>query len=271
MPQNTPSKTKKKKKGPSPAHQNSFAFQHNPKSKKTQTILESPIVYVCRRCHDKLEWRKQYRKYKPLRQPAKCNGCQKRNITRAYHTLCESCTRTSSKAQELVNEWNAKAQEVQQNEQEQGDTGMEPSNGPYRRVCAVCVKEPAIYDDTDEDDIEAKLSQKLRQAEAAKGRPLKLREVKAMERQLVKQTQSQSQEQQENDDDDDGHSKEDPQPQQSDDNDQALRKDTNDTFNIPDQDDDDDDDPFLKAVGGADQLLTGEAYQLQQLKLRGEL
>jgi len=54
--------TKKKKKGRAPKHQNTYAFQHNPKSKKTDKILASPNVGVCKRCYDKIEWRKKYRK-----------------------------------------------------------------------------------------------------------------------------------------------------------------------------------------------------------------
>jgi len=62
MPPPPPGGTKKKKKGRPPKHQNSFAFRHNPKSKKTDKILASPNVGVCRRCYDKIEWRKKYRK-----------------------------------------------------------------------------------------------------------------------------------------------------------------------------------------------------------------
>ena len=83
--------TKKKKKGRAPAHQNTFAFRHNPKSKKTERILASPNVGVCTKCRDKIEWRKKYRKYKPLTQPAKCNLCSNRSITAAYHTICGKC------------------------------------------------------------------------------------------------------------------------------------------------------------------------------------
>ena len=57
-----PNNTKKKKKGRAPKHQNTFAFKHNPKSKKTEKILSSPNVGVCKRCYDKIEWRKKYRK-----------------------------------------------------------------------------------------------------------------------------------------------------------------------------------------------------------------
>merc|ERR1719253_2040966 len=85
------SNSKKKKKGRAPKHQNSFAFQHNPKSKKTDKILSSPNVGVCRRCHDKIEWRKKYRKYKPRTHPGKCNICFQKNVLAAYHTICTKC------------------------------------------------------------------------------------------------------------------------------------------------------------------------------------
>ena len=52
-------------------HQNSFAFKHNPKSKKTEVILSRPIQGLCQHCYSVLEWRKQYRKYKPLSAPKK--------------------------------------------------------------------------------------------------------------------------------------------------------------------------------------------------------
>ena len=97
-----PAKTRRK----GPAHQNTFAFKHNPNSKLTAKILSLPNEHVCRRCHEKIEWRKQYRKYKPRTQPGKCTCCQMKRVTAAYHTICEPCTRQSSKAKKLLEEWN---------------------------------------------------------------------------------------------------------------------------------------------------------------------
>lgn len=37
-----------------PAHQNSFAFRHNPKSQKTAKILGSANTGLCASCHDKV-------------------------------------------------------------------------------------------------------------------------------------------------------------------------------------------------------------------------
>lgn len=63
------------KKG-APKHQNAFAFKHNPKSKKTERILSLPIRGLCEKCRKQIEWRKKYRKYKPLTQPATwCVAC----------------------------------------------------------------------------------------------------------------------------------------------------------------------------------------------------
>ncbi len=54
-------------------------------------ILALPNEGLCRRCHDKIEWRKKYRKYKPLRQPAVCQFCHLKEVKAAYHRSCGGC------------------------------------------------------------------------------------------------------------------------------------------------------------------------------------
>jgi Uncharacterized conserved protein (DUF2039) len=320
----TQSSSKQGGGGRKPAHQNTFAFRHNPHSKKTLVILNSPNVHVCRRCHDKIEWRKQYRKYKPLTQPSKCNHCEKRNVLAAYHTICTKCSTSSSKSKALLEEWNNnkdrskkdsnihhndddnddgsedQAQEQRANESQaaavvnvekegglpsEQDTGSNKEDADkndneggqrvvHRRVCAMCVKEPALpcADDEDDDDESSRLY-------AADGRKLKLREVKALQRKRLQEkrskkkkstTSSQQDDDDENDDDDNDD-------EGSDSNQHAdvtpatvpskagTGKTHHDDCNT-DDDDDDEDDPFLRAVGGADKLLTGEAYQQMLLQ-----
>jgi len=250
MPQN-PNAAKKKKKGHAPAHQNKFAWTHNPKSSTTAKILASPNIHVCRRCHDKIEWRKQYRKYKPLTQPATCNGCQKRNVKAAYHTICEACTRSSDKAKEIIASAKEESEGGEGCDQDEGDA-RDPalSNFLVRptvcklRVCAVCVKELALPDpdDDDEDNILDRLGR------------IKLRERKTIERQLEREAREarkkpKSGGEDNNDDDDD------------DDDDEKQLNRLDEDSEDDEFSDDDDDDPFLRAVGGADKLLTGKAYQ----------
>lgn len=86
-----------------PAHQNKFAFRHNKNSKKTAKIAAMPIYcnipllssfsVVCERCRKKIEWKKKYRKYKPLTAPGKCVKCGNRNVKAAYHQVCDDCAR----------------------------------------------------------------------------------------------------------------------------------------------------------------------------------
>lgn len=52
-----------------PKHQNTYAFRHNKNSKKSAKIMSTAIAGVCLKCHQIIEWRKKYRKYKPLTTP----------------------------------------------------------------------------------------------------------------------------------------------------------------------------------------------------------
>ncbi|PRP87559.1 hypothetical protein PROFUN_04586 [Planoprotostelium fungivorum] len=75
------------------AHQNTFAWKHNPNSAKTAKILALPNEGLCPRCTEQIEWRKRYRKYKPLTTLGRCCNCNQKNIKRAYHILCTQCAR----------------------------------------------------------------------------------------------------------------------------------------------------------------------------------
>lgn len=73
------------------AHQNTFAFKHNKNSMLTRKIAKCPIDKMCKRCTEIIEWRIDYRKYKPLTNPARCNMCQGKCIYKAYRTICDNC------------------------------------------------------------------------------------------------------------------------------------------------------------------------------------
>lgn len=86
----------KPKKGP-PAHQNSYAFHHNKSSKLTKHITSLPIRFLCPACVAVIEWRKKYRKYKPLTVVKKCTACGEKKIKDAYHVICGDCVRATTK------------------------------------------------------------------------------------------------------------------------------------------------------------------------------
>jgi len=54
-------------------YQNSTAFKNNlhDTSRMTKLINSTDVVGVCARCKDAIEWRKKFKKYKPLKAPKK--------------------------------------------------------------------------------------------------------------------------------------------------------------------------------------------------------
>jgi hypothetical protein len=72
-------------------HQNTFTFKHNKNSLLTRKIKQSPLDHLCERCMDKLEWRINFRKYKPMSAPSRCNLCEMKSVYKAYRTICDHC------------------------------------------------------------------------------------------------------------------------------------------------------------------------------------
>jgi len=306
-------KNKKKKKGKKPAHQNKFAFQHNPKSKLTEKILSSPNQGVCRRCHDKIEWRKKYRKYKPLtKQPGRCNICLSRNVYVAYHTICSNCAigptalgRIQQSGGDEDKGILAKDEEKSDVDEAQGitsnfvgdcnlDDNRQCENQTRSnldeciRACAICVKVPALPDNEDEaSKLEKNLKSEIDKMEKRIGRKLKLREEKAIERKYKKKLSllrvskvEKEEEGQPNEHHDAGVEGDSVELTSEDDDavssttdcrkeENELQENTgecNDSTQVGATVEEGGNDPFLMAVGGAEKLLTGDAYRQMLLQ-----
>ncbi|KAM7278340.1 hypothetical protein ACFE04_005474 [Oxalis oulophora] len=86
------------RQGP-PKHQNQFAWKPKLGVKINETEPGgrfrplSEITGVCPRCREQIDWKRRYGKYKALVEPAKCQGCSKRNVRQAYHNLCFGCAK----------------------------------------------------------------------------------------------------------------------------------------------------------------------------------
>ncbi|XP_021905438.1 uncharacterized protein C9orf85 homolog isoform X2 [Carica papaya] len=86
------------RRGP-PKHQNRYAWKPNAGLKINETEVGgrlkpySEITGVCSRCKEQIDWKRLYGKYKPLKEPAKCQRCSKRNVRQAYHNLCFGCAK----------------------------------------------------------------------------------------------------------------------------------------------------------------------------------
>ena len=127
------------------------------------------------------------------------------------------------------------------------------------RACAVCVKVIALPDPEEEEEDREHIDAMSR---------LNLRQRKALERKLAKE-QADVEVKEEGKDEEDENDNEEDRPQEGLDPlaEEDLLED-NDVF-VPDYGDDEED-PFLKAIGGAGKLLTGEAYQRKLLEQKKE-
>lgn len=74
------------------SHQNEFKFRHNKSSKTTKKILAIPITGLCLKCYHIVQWRKEYRKYKPLKEVRRCAICKEPKIVQNYHRYCPQCS-----------------------------------------------------------------------------------------------------------------------------------------------------------------------------------
>ena len=83
------SMSNKKKQGQK--YKNKTKFKINDDSKLTQRIKATPLDHLCQRCYDQIKWKMDYKKYKPLSQPGKCNDCKARCVLKAYRALCDKC------------------------------------------------------------------------------------------------------------------------------------------------------------------------------------
>ena len=69
---------------------------NNKEIKEEERIKRGMSEGLCQRCSEKLQWRFQFNKYKPLKTIANCQGCKKKCITKAYRTLCDECGRSKN-------------------------------------------------------------------------------------------------------------------------------------------------------------------------------
>ena len=83
------------KKGQKYQNSTTFRAERYGQSRQVKLAGALPLVGVCSRCKEKLEWKKKYDKYKPLTVPKKCVSCSEKRVRQAYYRLCQECAETS--------------------------------------------------------------------------------------------------------------------------------------------------------------------------------
>ena len=94
--------------------------------KKEHNIQRAMCEGICARCREKVQWRFQYDKYKPLKNVATCQGCKQKCVTKAYRTLCDMCASQRKACASCCGDLTALIQDDITRKQEGSITDTEP-------------------------------------------------------------------------------------------------------------------------------------------------
>lgn len=187
----------------------------------------------------------------------------------AYHTICTACTTSEramnglviqqQKGTDAVEEvardaprnrgGSAEVDEVSHAASEITiEACSQSSSASCHRVCAMCTKEPALPSDEDDGDSTGI-------DDLAGNRKLKLRDRRALERKLAKELEAAKKREKGKEFEENGA------VEQKCDEGHSVSDEANDCSVDENEQASDIEDDLIKAVGGEDKLLTGEAYQ----------
>ena len=143
------------------------------------------------------------------------------------------------------------------------------------KVCAICCKEEALPDENVASELDQEIEDQKAKMEQKLGRPLKLREQKAIERKVERAIEKEKQRAKEErrrlrdeamkkGKDDDTRNRNNNHHEDKFPSDEAKT-------NFAESNYEEEEDEFLKAIGGQSKLLTGEAYQQMLLQKHEEM
>lgn len=205
-------------------------------------------------------------------------------MSAAYHTICADCA-GGEVAREKIAGGEVKGDGVESPSGGSAPTVPAPDApgiaAPLPRACAVCVREPALPDvEEEEERVEREVQAETERVERRLGRALRLREKKGLERRVRKLVEDGGEGKRRDDaevgddegEEEDGGEEEAGEGEQEEEKEEGYLSSADESEGDGKQGEekDDEDDPFLAAVGGADQLLTGEAYRQMLLERERE-
>lgn len=78
----------------SQGYKNAIGFKLRYKDDKIKLKNNVVLDRLCTKCFTQVKWKLEYGKYKPLKQPARCNQCRMKRCVKPYRNICNSCADT---------------------------------------------------------------------------------------------------------------------------------------------------------------------------------
>lgn len=72
-------------------YKNKTGYKVKYKDDKINLQKNAILDRVCERCYEQLQWKLKYGKFKPIKQPKKCENCKMNSILKPYRSLCNKC------------------------------------------------------------------------------------------------------------------------------------------------------------------------------------
>jgi len=73
-------------------YKNKRAYKVLFNEKFSEVAKNVPLDRLCERCHDQIEWKIQYGKYKSATSLSKCIKCEEKNVNKSYRNICDKCS-----------------------------------------------------------------------------------------------------------------------------------------------------------------------------------
>ena len=154
------------------AQAHKFVRHRDVKMKDSELRRESHIqhemcVGLCTKCREKVQWRFQFDKYKPLTKPATCQRCKNKTVHKAYRSLCEPCSTTHKECPACCKDIEQTNEELQRAREASGRASAAAAEGDGE----------GEGDDDDDDELnamedeEAAEEEKLRKKMTSAARP----------------------------------------------------------------------------------------------------
>ena len=126
------------------------------KEARTQKLM---CEGICTRCREKVQWRFQYDKYKPLKNVATCQNCKQKCVTKAYRAFCDGCAKKRNVCPSCCRDFEELRRDEEQRSQQVSSAAGQQEEGSQRAEEADMEglkDEGSLYSDDDDEDVATK-------------------------------------------------------------------------------------------------------------------
>jgi hypothetical protein len=107
--------------------------------RREERITQAMVENICPRCREKVQWRWNFDRYKPLTKPATCKNCKRKVVNKAYRDFCDPCAALKKVCPSCTEDWKLQlqlakerdaAKGIEENDDKDADNDDDDNCGP---------------------------------------------------------------------------------------------------------------------------------------------